>query len=340
MEPGEETKKEREARRTDINLDCRFYENKFPNEGDYVKVKVREVVDNGAYVSLLEYNNIEGMITTSEFTTARLKNITKVIKEGKQETVIVLRVDKDKGYIDLSKKKVNAEEMKEFEDQYGKAKTVHTILRTVADKVNLDLEKIYQCSGWPLHTKFGNCYDAFKISLIEPEKVWTGLTIPENIFKALTAEIRRRLAPNEVKIRADFEMTCYTYEGIEAIKKALRAGEKHSTEDIQLKFQVISAPVYVVVSNTMEKTLGIEVVNKSLVDVEATIKSLGGSYKLKEAAKIVGDKGDQDIKDLMKAIDQKQDSDEEDQDEDEAMDVDIEGANEEQKLEEDDDDDA
>ena len=37
------------------------------------------------------------MITTSEFTTARLKNITKVIKEGKQETVIVLRVDKDKG---------------------------------------------------------------------------------------------------------------------------------------------------------------------------------------------------------------------------------------------------
>lgn len=123
-----------------------------------------------------------GMITTSEFTTARLKNITKVIKEGKQETVIVLRVDKDKGwdfsrlhwliewdilgYIDLSKKKVNAEEMKEFEDQYGKAKTVHTILRTVADKVNLDLEKIYAYGGWPLYTKFGHAYDAFKISLM------------------------------------------------------------------------------------------------------------------------------------------------------------------------------
>ena len=40
-----------------------------------------------------------------------------------------------------------------------------------------------------------------------------------------------------------------------------------------------------VVSNTMEKTLGIEVVNKSLVDVEAAIKSLGGSYKLKEAVR-------------------------------------------------------
>ena len=127
MEASEETKG---GKRTDINLECRYYENKYPNEGDYVKVwirfsesldgltfwtikvKVKEVVDNGAYVSLLEYNNIEGslsissipwlngwigMITTSEFTTARMKNITKVIKEGKQETVIVLRVDKEKG---------------------------------------------------------------------------------------------------------------------------------------------------------------------------------------------------------------------------------------------------
>ena len=36
MEPAEETKST--ARRTDINLDCRFYEQKYPNEGDYVKV--------------------------------------------------------------------------------------------------------------------------------------------------------------------------------------------------------------------------------------------------------------------------------------------------------------
>lgn len=37
------------------------------------------------------------MITTSEFTTMRLKSFHKVIKEGKQETVLVLRVDKEKG---------------------------------------------------------------------------------------------------------------------------------------------------------------------------------------------------------------------------------------------------
>ena len=70
------------------------------------------------------------------------------------------------GYIDLSKKKVNAEEMKEFEENYSKAKTVNTILRTVADKVNMDLEKVYEQTAWPLTEKFDHAYDAFKVSLM------------------------------------------------------------------------------------------------------------------------------------------------------------------------------
>lgn len=69
----------------------------------------------------------------------------------------------------------------------------------------------------------------------EPERVWEGIDINPEVKSVLDVEIKRRLAPNEAKIRADFEMTCYSYEGIEGIKKALKAGEKHSIKDIQLK---------------------------------------------------------------------------------------------------------
>jgi translation initiation factor 2 subunit 1 len=58
----------------------------------------------GAYVSLLEYNGIEGMILLSELSRRRIRSINKLIKVGRQEAVMVLRVDKDKGYIDLSKR--------------------------------------------------------------------------------------------------------------------------------------------------------------------------------------------------------------------------------------------
>ena len=44
----------------------------------------------------------------------------------------------------------------------------------------------------------------------------------------LLTYIKRRLAPQPVKIRADIEVTCFTYEGIDAIKAALGEGEDKS----------------------------------------------------------------------------------------------------------------
>lgn len=51
----------------------------------------------GAYVHLLEYNNIEGMILLSELSRRRIRSINKLIRVGKTEPVVVIRVDKDKG---------------------------------------------------------------------------------------------------------------------------------------------------------------------------------------------------------------------------------------------------
>ena len=42
-------------------LNCRFYSQKFPEVDDVVMVNVRSIAEMGAYVHLLEYNNIEGM---------------------------------------------------------------------------------------------------------------------------------------------------------------------------------------------------------------------------------------------------------------------------------------
>ena len=47
-------------------LTCRFYEQKFPEIEDVVMVNVRSIADMGAYVHLLEYNNIEGKLNYKE----------------------------------------------------------------------------------------------------------------------------------------------------------------------------------------------------------------------------------------------------------------------------------
>jgi len=60
-------------------------------------VNVRSIADMGAYVHLLEYNNIEGMILLSELSRRRIRSINKLIRIGRDECVVVIRVDKDKG---------------------------------------------------------------------------------------------------------------------------------------------------------------------------------------------------------------------------------------------------
>lgn len=51
----------------------------------------------GAYCKLLEYDNIDGMILLSELSRRRIRSIQKLIRVGRNEVVVVLRVDKEKG---------------------------------------------------------------------------------------------------------------------------------------------------------------------------------------------------------------------------------------------------
>lgn len=57
-----------------------------------------QIADMGAYVKLLEYDNIDGMILLSELSRRRIRSIQKLIRVGRNEVVVVLRVDKEKGW--------------------------------------------------------------------------------------------------------------------------------------------------------------------------------------------------------------------------------------------------
>ena len=49
----------------------------------------------------LEYDNIEGMILLSELSRRRIRSIQKLIRVGRNEVVVVMRVDKEKGTVHL-----------------------------------------------------------------------------------------------------------------------------------------------------------------------------------------------------------------------------------------------
>jgi translation initiation factor 2 subunit 1 len=163
------------------DLNCRLYRKDFPEEGDKVITEVVKVHENGAYVVLLEFENIEALIPPTEVTKKRVKSVNKYIKVGKQETMIVIRVDKEKKYIDLSKKKVQPGEAEEAEKRYKKAKKVHNIMKQVAVKLKCKLIELYEAFGWDMYDKYEHAYDAFRLILNDPDTVF-------NKFPKMTPE--------------------------------------------------------------------------------------------------------------------------------------------------------
>ncbi|KAL6541629.1 hypothetical protein OROGR_011115 [Orobanche gracilis] len=293
------------------NLECRMYEAKYPEVDQAVMIQVKSMADSGAYVSLLEYNNIEGMILFSELSRRRIRSISSLIKVGRIEPVMVLRVDKDKGYIDLSKRRVAEEDIQGCEERFNKSKLVHSIMRHVAETMNIDLEDLYIHVGWPLYRKYGHAFEAFKVVGNDPDSVLDSLTrevkevgpdgqevkkvvpaISNEVKDALVKNIRRRMTPQPLKIRADIEMKCFQFDGVLHIKDAMRKAEAAGNPDCPVKIKLVAPPAYVLNTQTLDKEQGIAVLSKA---IEACMKELEhhkGKLTVTEAPRTVSERED------------------------------------------------
>ncbi|KAI2805428.1 Eukaryotic translation initiation factor 2 subunit 1, partial [Blomia tropicalis] len=307
-------------------LSCRFYSQKFPEVEDVVMVNVRSIGEMGAYVHLLEYKNIEGMILLSELSRRRIRSINKLIRVGRSECVVVIRVDKEKGYIDLSKRRVSPEDILRCEEKFAKAKAVHSILRHVAEILGYDetkLEELYMKTAWYFDEKMKkqtSSYEIFKLAVNQPS-ILDECGLDESVKELLLTHIKRRLMPQAVKVRSDIDVGCYAYEGVDAVKNALRAGIACGNEDMPIKINLIAPPRYVVTTTTLDKDKGISLLVEALEKIKESITKSNGIFSVSAAPKVVTD---YDEAQLARQMEQAEKENEEvsgdDDDEDEAGD--------------------
>ncbi|KAL0402946.1 UNVERIFIED_CONTAM: Eukaryotic translation initiation factor 2 subunit alpha [Sesamum radiatum] len=265
------------------NLECRMYEAKYPEVDQAVMIQVKSMADSGAYVSLLEYNNIEGMILFSELSRRRIRSISSLIRVGRIEPVMVLRVDKEKGYIDLSKRRVSEEDIQACEERFNKSKLVHSIMRH--ETMNIDLEESY------LTVVVNSCMcDPVSWALVMVTKVVPALS--EEVKDALVKNIRRRMTPQPLKIRADIEMKCFQFDGVLHIKEAMRKAEAAGNKDCPVKIKLVAPPAYVLNTQTLDKEQGIAILNQAIEACTEEIERHKGKLTVKEAARAVSERED------------------------------------------------
>merc|ERR1712018_969060 len=153
----------------------------------------------------------------------------------------------------------------------------------------------------------------------------------------------RKLTQQAVKIRADFECSCYTYEGIDAVKDALRAGIGIGTPEIPIRINLIAPPVYVMTCSTPERSDGLTLLNEACKVVEEKIKSSGGNFQIQMAPKVVTATDEDELAARIKKAEEENAEVEGDDDDDEQVgmggnkDVDSEGEDDDEDGSEEDD---
>jgi len=215
----------------------------------------------------------------------------------------VLRVDENKGYIDLSKKLVQPEDEKECNVWYNKSKTVHSILGHVCygqthgktesgEEIKiLTIEELYEKIGWVLYREHTHALDAFEVIANgdqNGEAILNRLEIPNSLKKTLTEKIKHRLGAKPVKIQADIQVTCFTPSGINGIKPALKSAEQIGIDNkVEIKVHLIRSPEYILFMTCKDADKGIGFLNQAIESCQAEIKKYGGDCVVKTPPRIL-----------------------------------------------------
>lgn len=210
----------------------------WPEIGDLVVCTVVNVVDFGAFVELDEYGRKEGLIHISEVASGWVKYIRDHVREGQKIVCKVLNVDPSRSHIDLSFKDVNEHQrqakIQEWKGEQKAEKWLDFVINTTsANKEDLQDQLI---------EKFDSLYYAFE------EVAIRGASILEGFDPAVAEEIERVAKVNVkvpfVDITGYIDLTCPKSNGIEVIKRALKAAVKTDDTDIRYDVSYMGAPRY------------------------------------------------------------------------------------------------
>jgi translation initiation factor 2 subunit 1 len=213
----------------------------WPEYGDLVIATVNSVMDYGAYANLDEYNR-RGFLHISEISSARIRNVRDFVRENQKLVLKVLRVDREKGHIDLSLRRVNKRERIEKVKTWKEDRKGVALLFAVAEKAGLTKEEAHQQIGTVLEEKYG-LYAGFEKVAKEGLSVVTELGIPENIAQIISQVAEERIKVKMVKIRGVIEVRCPQRNGVKCIQEAFNKA-KSSQKGAKIEFAVIAAPKY------------------------------------------------------------------------------------------------
>ena len=253
----------------------------FPEEGDLVVCTVKSVRNFGAFVELEEYPNKEGFIHVAEIATGWVKRMSDYVREGQRIVCKVMKVEKAKGHIDLSLKKVNAHQKREKIQDWKNEQKAVKLIEIVAEHLGITTEEFRKKYSPKIIDEFGGHYIAFEEAAAEGR-------LPKK-FKGKWVEEFVKVAQENITIPSAIidgviEITCPGSNGIENIRNALMAAESLSRGDARVVVHYLGAPKYRITVQEDEFKAAEELMRKAANKAISEIEKVGGTGKFERGS--------------------------------------------------------
>jgi len=251
----------------------------FPEEDEMVICTVAKVQFNSVFVDIEEYQK-QGFIHISEISPGRIRNIRDYVKEGKVIVCKVLRVNHERGQIDLSLRRVNEAQRRSKTEAIKQEQKAEKIVEYIAGLLKQDKLALYNEIFSKIVKEHGMLHYAFQ-AVAEDSLSIEKLGVEKKFAQLLEKEIKERIKPGEVKIAGTLTLKSYEPNGVEIIREAVKKVlVSDSIEIIYLgggKFNIsVTAPDYSEAEQLMEQA------TKSAIDHMESNRSEGSFARLEQ----------------------------------------------------------
>ena len=243
-----------------------------PEQGEIILATVTKVMDHGAYVTLDEYDDIQGFLHISEIAPGWIRSVNRFVRDGEKKVLLVKKVKSND--IDLSLKQVSKDQKKQKLKEVKKYEKGKTLLENLQEKINLTDEEVEKLED-KLYTKFDSVYDGFMAIARNGISIITDLKLTKKITTAIE-EICSKIKLPSVEIRGTMEITSDKSNGVEIIKKTLLDIIK---KDSAMNITYLGAPKYRI-SITSEDFKSAEKSLKPIIEeIQTNIEKKKGLFK-------------------------------------------------------------
>lgn len=246
----------------------------WPEQGELIIGTIVRVNPFSVFITLDEYGNKEAMIHISEVARKWIRDIREFVKVGQKVVALVLKVDKSKGHVALSLKRVSRQSGDEKMKEFKREQKAEKMLEMIAKEQNMSLDEIYNQIGFRLQENFGEVFKAFQ-TVMKNEELFKKKGIEERWIKILKAAAEKYLEVKETTIKGTLEVRCYKPDGIEVIKKIL--SDAQSKYGVEIKY--ISAPKYILKIKSSDAKVGERTLKEAADTITKSVASFDGEAK-------------------------------------------------------------